>query len=86
MSELLDGQTTGASTSALPINTYLISFRMQFDLLAFLGTRKSLLQHHNLKASIPWGSDSKESACNAGDRGSSPGWARSPGEGNGNPL
>ena len=28
----------------------------------------------------------KESACNAGDLGSVPGWGRSPGEGNGNPL
>ena len=32
------------------------------------------------------GSDSKESACNAGDPGSIPGSGRSPGEGNGNPL
>ena len=32
------------------------------------------------------GSDGKESACNAGDPGSIPGWGRSPGEGNGNPL
>ena len=32
------------------------------------------------------GSDSKESACNAGDRGSIPGLGRSPGKGNGNPL
>ena len=31
-------------------------------------------------------SDSKESACNAGDVGSIPGSGRSPGEGNGNPL
>ena len=28
----------------------------------------------------------KESACNAGDLGSIPGWGRSPGEGNGYPL
>ena len=34
----------------------------------------------------PGGSDSKESACNAGDLGSIPGLGRSPGEGNGNPL
>ena len=33
----------------------------------------------------PGGSDSKASACNAGDPGSIPGWGRSPGEGNGNP-
>ena len=32
------------------------------------------------------GSDGQKSACNAGDPGSSPGWGRSPGEGNGYPL
>ena len=32
------------------------------------------------------GSDSKESACNAGDPGSVPGLGRLPGEGHGNPL
>ena len=32
------------------------------------------------------GSDSKDSACNAGNRGSILGLGRSPGEGNGNPL
>ena len=32
------------------------------------------------------GSDSKESACNAGDAGSFPQLGRSPGEGNGKPL
>ena len=32
------------------------------------------------------GSDSKESACNAGNIDSIPGLGRSPGEGNGNPL
>ena len=31
-------------------------------------------------------SDSKASACSAGDLDSIPGWGRSPGEGNGNPL
>ena len=35
---------------------------------------------------FPGGSDSKASACNAGDPGSIPGFGRSPGEGNGNPL
>ena len=34
---------------------------------------------------FPGGSDSKESACNAGDPGSIPGLGRSPGEGNDNP-
>ena len=35
---------------------------------------------------FPSGSDSKEFACNAGDRGLIPGSGRSPGEGNGYPL
>ena len=35
---------------------------------------------------FPGGSDSKESAWNAGDPGLIPGWVRSTGEGNGNPL
>ena len=43
--------------SISPSNDYsgLISFRIdRFDLLAVQGTLKSLLQHHNLKASILW--------------------------------
>ena len=43
------------SFSNSPYSDYLglISFRIDwFDLLAFQGTHKSLLQHHNLKASI----------------------------------
>ena len=35
---------------------------------------------------FPGGSDSKESACNAGDLGSIPGLGRPLGEGHGNPL
>jgi len=35
---------------------------------------------------FPGGSNSKESACNVGDPGLIPGYGRSPGEGNGNPL
>ena len=35
---------------------------------------------------FPGGSDSKESACNAGDPGLIPGSGRFPGEGNGYPL
>ena len=45
------------SFSISPSNEYsgLISFRMDwFDLLAVLGTLKSLLQHHSSKASILW--------------------------------
>ena len=50
------GQSGGVSASASsPSNEYsgLISFRMDWlDLLAVQGTLKSLLQHHNSKASI----------------------------------
>ena len=35
---------------------------------------------------FPGGSAGKESACSAGDPGLIPGWGRSPGERNGNPL
>ena len=45
------------SFSITPSNEYsgLISFRIDwFDLLAVQGTLKSLLQHHNSKASILW--------------------------------
>ena len=45
------------SFSISPSNEYsgLISFRIDwFDLLAFQGTLKSLLQHHSSKASILW--------------------------------
>ena len=55
------GQNVGVSASAetevSPSNEYsrLISFRMDWlDLLADQGTLKSLLQHHNSKASILW--------------------------------
>ena len=39
-----------------------------------------------LHKGFPGGSDSKASACNAGDLGLIPGLGRSPGEENGNPL
>ena len=45
------------SFSISPSDEYsgLISFRMDwFGLLAVQGTLKSLLQHHNSKASVPW--------------------------------
>ena len=48
------------SLSISPSNEYLgfISFRIHWlDLLAAQGTRKILLQHHSLKASILWCSD-----------------------------
>ena len=35
---------------------------------------------------LSWWLSSRESACNEGDPGLIPGWGRSPGGGNGNPL
>ena len=49
------GQSIGVSASAsvLPMNSGLLSFRMDWlDLLAVQGTLKSFLQHHSSKASI----------------------------------
>ena len=51
---------------------------------------KQILHYLNHQGSpvihFPCGSDGKASVCNAGDWGSIPGFGRSPGEGNGNPL
>ena len=52
------GQSSGTlvSASVLPMNIQGLSFFRNdwLDLLAVQGTHKSLLQHHNSKASIPW--------------------------------
>ena len=44
------------------------------------------LQCYTLGSGFPGGSDDKESACNAGDLGSTPGSGRPPEEENGYPL
>ena len=51
----------------------------------FLVAARGLLSSCGPQAS-PCSSVGKESACNAGDLSSIPGWGRPPGEGNGNPL
>ena len=48
-------------------------------------TQQQQQQQHPIQG-FPGGSDGKESACYSGDLGLIPGWGRSPGEGNGNPL
>ena len=45
-----------------------------------------LYNHFDTKIDFPGGSDGKASAYNVGDLGSIPGFRRSPGEENGNPL
>ena len=49
-------------------------------------TKFALLRHWLNCGASPGGSDGEESACNVGDPGLIPGWGRSSGEGNGNPL
>jgi len=62
---------------------------MQETTVQFLG-REDPLERDRLPAPVtlgfPGGSDGKESTCNAGDLGLSPGLGRSPREGNGYPL
>ena len=50
-----------------------------------MGRHALTLSHRKVKG-FPRGSDSKESACNAGEVGLIPGQGRFPGGGNGNPL
>ena len=70
----------GWKISDLP-KWWTFSFVMKYSLNASFNDFK-ILRHMG----FPGGSDSKESACNAGDPGSIPGSGRSPGEGHGNPL
>ena len=51
-----------------------------------LNKRLSSLNKLKNSCGLPYSSDGKESACNAGDLGSILGSGRSPGEGNGYPL
>ena len=53
-------------------NQISLSLEILFFITAYVATKE--------------GSDGKESTCYAEDLGSIPGWGRSPGEGNGNPL
>ena len=45
-----------------------------------------IMKNYTILRGLPGGSDSKESAYNAGDPGLIPGWRTSPGGGHGNPL
>ena len=47
---------------------------------------KMIIEQIVQERNFPGGSDGKASAYNAGDQDLTPGWRRSPGEGNGNPL
>ena len=47
------------------------------------GTHLFASSKNNIMLGFPGGADGKESACNVGDLGSTPGLGRSPGEGKG---
>ena len=55
-------------------------------MFSFLVAPSALIVVTHTLRDFPGGSDGKASAYNVGDLGSIPGSARSPGEGNGNPL
>ena len=59
---------------------------MTFNFPCLLSTSTAIVSHLGYIGGFPGGSDGKASACNAGDPGSIPGWGRSLGGGNGNPL
>ena len=71
--------------SAITISVTLVLISgIPFD--PFLVSISAYITHLLSRVGFPDSSDSKESACNAGDPGSIPGSGISPGEGNGNPL
>ena len=59
---------------------------MGLQRVGYIKTEQSKQNITGIFLCIICGSDGKESAYKAGDLGSIPGWGRSPGEGNGNPL
>ena len=68
-----------------------IEVELIYKVVLVSGTQKSDSDSHTQKymSGLPWWLSGKESTCNAGDTedmGSVPGWGRSPGGGNGNPL
>ena len=55
-------------------------------ILQYINNIRKLIKILIVVMNFPDGSDGKESACNAGNPDSIPGWGRSLGEGNGYPL
>ena len=66
------------------------SFLSYYFTMIFFSTQNSLMRFQfgadGVNSDFPGGSDSKDSACNAGDPDSIPGLGRFPGEGSGHPL
>ena len=76
------------SLPTLFINNYIYKLQQVSVEFSYVGRcRSPKIKAKNLiRKNFPGGSDSKESACNAGDLGLISGLAKSPGEGNSNPL
>ena len=70
-------------THILTENSWGFTLCLRFCNYTYKGKRNV---ERTLTMDFPGGSDDKESACNAGDPCSIPGWGRSPGERNGYPL
>ena len=68
------------------VEDQLLSNVIREDRAGFFLKFKPPNRHFPVTRGFPGGSNSKESACSAGDPGSIPGSGRSPGEENGNPL
>ena len=68
------------------ISNSFISFSWVLNLYLYTVEPHYSVPYLRICPAFPGGSDSKESACNAGDPGSIPGSRRSSGEGNGYPL
>ena len=60
--------------------------RTRFHQLTSGEVKRGIKYGYRLHMGFPHGSDGKSSTCSAIDPGSFPGWGRSPGEENGNPL
>ena len=69
-------------------NVLSIDYKIQSSMYLLILLKWTCLYTYKclLLVGFPGGSDSKETACNAGDSGSIPGSGRSLGEGNGSPL
>ena len=74
----VNNQTTSCFSASKTLGYFLLSH--------FILTGECLLKTPLIRHTIFGSSDGKEYACNAGAPGSIPGWGRSLGEGNDNPL
>ena len=74
------------ATLKSPRGLYSTGNSTQYSVVTYLGTEPKKRVDIWICTGFPDGSVGKEYTCNAGDEGSIPGWGRSPGGGNGNPL